>query len=252
MNPETNPNNKIPEGKIYKDRAIGVGTFLGGPIAAGYFIAENFKEFGESHKAKLTWIIAIALTLLLTVGLYFAPFADRIPSQLFPLVYSGLIYALVRFYQGGQIDAHLAKGGQLYSWWRVIGISMIGLVLTLAFIFALVFITMPSEKTKTYGKTKNEITFPESNISESEVDSLAQALQKTGFFDDKMKSYVYVKRSGKTYEISVGMDNTASINSEVIKSYDLLRRDLQKFFPENKIVFHLAVDDIDNVIKRIE
>ncbi len=31
-----------PKPKIYNYRAIGVGTFLGGPLVAGYFIAENF------------------------------------------------------------------------------------------------------------------------------------------------------------------------------------------------------------------
>jgi len=38
-------NIQTPTEKIYKDRAIGVGTFLGGPLAAGYLIAENLKSF---------------------------------------------------------------------------------------------------------------------------------------------------------------------------------------------------------------
>lgn len=49
--------------KIYKDKAIWVGTFLGGPLVAGYFIAENFKVFGEYGKAKKTWIYAILTTI---------------------------------------------------------------------------------------------------------------------------------------------------------------------------------------------
>lgn len=37
--------------KIYKDRAIWAGTFLGGPLVAGYLIAENFKVFNEKKRA---------------------------------------------------------------------------------------------------------------------------------------------------------------------------------------------------------
>jgi len=45
--------NQILVGKIYKAKEIYVGTFLGGPLVAGYTIAENFKIFGEIDKAKL-------------------------------------------------------------------------------------------------------------------------------------------------------------------------------------------------------
>lgn len=38
--------------KIYRDKAIWVGTFLGGPLAAGYLIAENFKAFNDPAKVK--------------------------------------------------------------------------------------------------------------------------------------------------------------------------------------------------------
>jgi hypothetical protein len=36
-----------PMQKIYNTKAIIIGTFLGGPLVAGYFIAENFKAFNE-------------------------------------------------------------------------------------------------------------------------------------------------------------------------------------------------------------
>ena len=43
---------KIPTQKIYKNRAIEIATFLGGPLVAGYLIAENFKAFNEPDKSK--------------------------------------------------------------------------------------------------------------------------------------------------------------------------------------------------------
>ncbi|MEJ5055640.1 hypothetical protein [Sphingobacterium sp. MYb382] len=36
-----------PAYKIYSDSAITLGTFLGGPLAAGYMMAANFKAFNQ-------------------------------------------------------------------------------------------------------------------------------------------------------------------------------------------------------------
>ena len=47
--------------KIYKERAIRVGTFLGRPLVAGSLIAENFKVFNQPAKAKIAWIYSIIL-----------------------------------------------------------------------------------------------------------------------------------------------------------------------------------------------
>ena len=59
-----------PTGKIYKAREIEVGAFIGGPLVAGYFIAENFKVFNQPDKAKRTWVITIIVTILIFGGIY--------------------------------------------------------------------------------------------------------------------------------------------------------------------------------------
>jgi hypothetical protein len=59
-----------PEFKIYKDRAIFVGTFLGGPLVAGYLSAENYKNLGQQNKVKTAWLIAIIFTIVL-IGILF-------------------------------------------------------------------------------------------------------------------------------------------------------------------------------------
>jgi hypothetical protein len=56
--------------KIYTDRLIWAGTFLGGPLVAGYLIAENFKVFNEPNKVKLTWIYAIIATIVIFGGVF--------------------------------------------------------------------------------------------------------------------------------------------------------------------------------------
>ena len=83
-------NNNIPSQKIYKDKEIYVGTFLGGPLVAGYLMANNFKVFGESNKGKRTWMYTIITTIVIFGGIFLIPNIDKIPNQIIPLIYTGI------------------------------------------------------------------------------------------------------------------------------------------------------------------
>ena len=72
----------IPKGKIYKDRAFWVGTFLGGPLVAGYLFSENFKSLGQPEKVKPTWIITIIATVVIFGGIFMIPENINIPNQI--------------------------------------------------------------------------------------------------------------------------------------------------------------------------
>ena len=56
--------------KIYSNRLIELGTLLGGPLVAGYLIAENFKTLNEPEKVKITWIFSILATVII-FGVFF-------------------------------------------------------------------------------------------------------------------------------------------------------------------------------------
>ncbi len=129
------------EQKIYKSKAIQIATFLGGPLVAGYLIAENYKVFNEVDKAKRSWIYAIIATVIIFGGAFLIPDSVSIPKIVIPLIYSWITYYLVQRYQGEQIDAHITGGGNVHNWWRIIGISLVGLVVTLILLFILVYFT---------------------------------------------------------------------------------------------------------------
>ena len=40
--------------KLYNERAILIATFLGGPLAGGFLLAQNFNAFNEPGKAGKT------------------------------------------------------------------------------------------------------------------------------------------------------------------------------------------------------
>ena len=64
---------EIPERQIYNYRKFLVGTFIGGPIAAGYFIAENFKAYNETKKARNAWIYTIIATVIIFGVVFLLP-----------------------------------------------------------------------------------------------------------------------------------------------------------------------------------
>jgi hypothetical protein len=245
-----------PTEKIFKEKAIWVGSFLGGPLTAGYLIAENFKAFNETNKAKKTWIYAIITTIVVFGGAFLIPDNVKFPNQIIPLTYTAVAYFLVKHFQEKNISTHIDAGGKLHSWWRTIAVSIIGLAITVIPIFSLaLFIesaTSVGADMKTYGFLKHEILFDKSNISEKEVDKIADGLTESTFFDDALQKSVYVKKVNNDFEISISCFESITTDEETLQAFIQFRNELQVFFPDNKIVINLVVDNLDNVVKRIE
>ena len=131
----------LPTFKLYKDRTIYIGTFLGGPLVAGYLAAQNFKQLGQTDKVKTTWAIAILATIIIFGGVFLVPDTAKVPNYIIPLIYTGIAQFLVQKYQGLSIKTHIAAGGQTYSAWRAVWIGLAGLVILIAIIFVIILFT---------------------------------------------------------------------------------------------------------------
>jgi hypothetical protein len=248
---------QIPKGKIYKDRAFWVGTFIGGPLVAGYLFAENFKTLGQPEKVKPTWIIAIIVTTIIFGGIFLIPENINIPNQIIPIAYTAIAFGLFKTYQEKKANEHIKSGGLIYSWWNVISIGIIGLLITIlpivAFVYASDTIEQANVSTKIYGATvKHEIDFDKTNISEREVDKIADAFRKTGFFDYAVAKYVYAVKNGNKYEISISVIPGMENDQDALQPFVDLRTEMDNYFPNNKIEFKLVVDNLENVVKTLK
>jgi len=128
--------------KIYKDQAIRVATFLGGPLVAGYLIAENYKAFNELEKVKMTWVYTVVATVIIFGGVFFIPDSVNIPKIIIPLIYSWVTFYIVQSFQGAQMKTHMEQGGETFSWGRTLLIGLIGAVVTLAPIVIIVYFSL--------------------------------------------------------------------------------------------------------------
>ena len=249
-------NQITPERKIYKSSALWIGTFFGGPLIAGYIIAENFKAFNRPDNAKKTWIFTILATIIIFIGIFSIPEDAKFPNQLIPLIYTGIAALILHHFQEIQIRKHIESGGQVYRWGRVVIVGLIGLVVTFITIFATLYIMESIDeantKTNTYGIMQHEISYNKNNISAEDIDNLADAFIAATFFDDEVTKYVYVEKVADTYEISISCIQSIVYDSDALEVFAQLRDDIQLLFPGNKIIFNLVVDYFDNVVKRIE
>lgn len=123
---------EIPTEKIYSKKAISAATFFGGPLVAGYCIAENFKTFNESEKARNTWLITGACTIVI-IGIAFS-LPENFPRIVFPVIYSFIASYFIQTYQEKNIQKHMDNGGSTFGGWRVFLISMLSIIILLGLI----------------------------------------------------------------------------------------------------------------------
>lgn len=257
MEPALTLDEEVQTKKIYTERAIYLGTFLGGPLVSGYCIANNYKVFNEPEKARKTWIYAIIATVIILGGALLISSIDKFPNQLIPLIYAGIAYYLVKAYQRAQINTYVDSGGQVYSWWRTILIAIIGCIVTILPLYLYIVLSSGIAQTKNYsdeqfyGAVKNEIFYNKKVISNNEVNKIADALTTTKFFTDNQKKAVYVKENGTDYIISIGITDLTN-RGQLFAAFKEFRDRLQALLPRHKIIISLVQNSLDNEIKRFE
>ncbi len=256
MEKENISNSVVTKEKMYKDRQLWIGSFLCAPLVAGYIFAKNYESLGEPEKVRKTWFYAISGTIALFVISFFAPYIDRLPNIIFPLVYSGIAASLMRLYQGERIDSHIRNGGQIQSWWKAIAVMVVGGIFSaILFVgggYLLGKFQHRNETVKEYGTSKHQISFDNGNMEVFEVDKIAEVLQKTNFFDTGEPWFIYVRKNYTRYEVSISVIKSTLNSKNDLDFFARQQIEVQTYFPSNKIRFNLVVGDLDNVVKRFE
>lgn len=83
-------------------------------------------------------IFALGLTLLFIILLP-EKISDKIPNFTFPLIYMLIATQVTKKHQEIQVNAYMEAGGSVFSWWRALGISVLGAIITLAVMLTVIF-----------------------------------------------------------------------------------------------------------------
>jgi hypothetical protein len=114
---------------MYTPGQVGIGTFLGGPVAAVYFLRANFVALGDRDRARNTLLFGIVLLVVLGAVLPFLP--DNFPNTPISM---GLTFGAYYYAEHNQMKKEAileSPDHYAHSGWRVFGLGMLCLVGTL-------------------------------------------------------------------------------------------------------------------------
>ncbi|MFK7749456.1 MAG: hypothetical protein AB8B65_13755 [Kordia sp.] len=126
---------------FYTKRAIGIATFIGGPIAAGYLVSENYKQLQETQKGNNILIISIAVTIALFVLIFSIPenIIAKVPNVILPAIYTGIIVVWAEQAFGGIFKQHEENNYPFYSIWRAVAVGIVSLLILVLSIFGFIY-----------------------------------------------------------------------------------------------------------------
>lgn len=138
--------------KFHSQKAIGFATFLGGPLAAGYMIRENYLSLDKPDEGKQALVIGVLSTVLLFAGIFLIPesILDKVPNSVIPIIYTAIIYGIVEKIHGPLLNQHKDNAYDFHSGWHAAGIGFVSLVIMLIGIFGYAFLAPDGEEYDLY------------------------------------------------------------------------------------------------------
>jgi ABC-type Mn2+/Zn2+ transport system permease subunit len=136
--PPKSPVGEATTSRFYSPWQICVGAILGGPLAAGYLYSRDHILFGSPNKARtsLLWT-GVVLLCLFAVAL-------SLPKHSSGTILAAAVAGMYRWFARQAFDETISmrrnQGWTSYSWWRVVGLSIVGLTLTLGILLVLVLL----------------------------------------------------------------------------------------------------------------
>ena len=138
--------------KLYSSKAISGATFLGGPLAGGYLIGQNYKALNKPTQGRNSLLIGIISTILLFGGMFMLPEStiDNIPRQLIPLLYTSIIWGIAEWKHGDILKAHKENDNAFFSGWRAAGVGFVSLLILCIGIFGYAYLSTDDELYERY------------------------------------------------------------------------------------------------------
>jgi hypothetical protein len=119
--------------KIYTPNQVALGSYLGGPLAAIYFLKGNFDTLGKDALSKKTILIGTLISIVLLSLMPFIP--ESTPNSLIPLLYLIPAIIVVKKFQLSKQEIFESPEFSFQSNWKVFGMS-------LAWLFAFLVVAM--------------------------------------------------------------------------------------------------------------
>lgn len=256
---EIKSKNETEKIKLYSIRAINITTFLGGPLGASYMIGENFKALNKPVEARNSLIIGILSTIIIITGTFMIPenIINKIPRQIIPLVYTGIIWGIVEWKQGNILRSHKENGNLFFSGWRAAGIGFLSLILILIVAFGYVFLGADSEvydkydaEFRVFSENEKETLAFYNHLETESGDSLIQELENIAI--PKWKENIDIINKTNNYE---NLPQELIQQNKLLLKYAELRLEVfslfKKSIQENTDEYSLQIEKIHKEIEEV-
>lgn len=132
----------INNSKFFKPNAVALSSFLAGPLAGGYMIAQNYKELGEPDKQVKTIVASIVILIVLLVLLFTSPIIANLPMIFLPILYSLMSFGFVHFFQNDRIKQAISEGAQFHTGGRTASVVVIVSILYFSALYGISYLLM--------------------------------------------------------------------------------------------------------------
>lgn len=113
--------------QIYTPNQIALGSYWGGPLAALYFLRQNYSELGHFSYAKMTLLWGVVISIIFILLIPFLP--EETPNSLLPLVYCLTARQLAESTQLTKETINTEERYSFHSNWKVFGIGTLALII---------------------------------------------------------------------------------------------------------------------------
>jgi len=241
--------------RFFTVRAIDVGTVIGGPLAASYLMASNFRAMNQSSNAWRSLVAGGLFTIVLLPLLIFLPESGfaRILARIVPLMIILAVHGIAKHFQAKAIGAHLANGGQKGKGRSVVGVGLLGLLVTLIYGFILFFVMAASFEPIQVPKENASLILQQSgctvyydstSVNPEEARSIGGLLENLGYCDSRTKAPAIFKKRGATFSIELGISSEYWDKADIVSAARELVISLERSHPERRYqVVFLAHDE---------
>ena len=136
----TKTNNSL---QIFSSKAIMFGSFLGGPIAGGYFLFHNFKTVGEKTVARNILVGSFIFSIALILFLFFLDgLSIDLPRFVAPLLYTMVFMQISNSFLQKHRKKIEEQSITTKAWYKTVVVSVLGLF-TIVSMFVGIYLLIP-------------------------------------------------------------------------------------------------------------
>jgi hypothetical protein len=241
--------------RLFSVRAISVGAFVGGPLAAACFIGVNFGRLGHRRAARMAFAVGLISTVLLLWGITSVPseIGDRLPRQLIPAIYTALAAYLAQRLQGDEIKRAIEQGARKVSGWVIAGWSVLSLVVTIGGVIPFALAVPPfgfhGEK-QIFGPKGAYEVYYDGGVTQTETKALADYLMGCEYFSGEERHAVQVVKNGSGYTLSLAIDRQHWDKPELLASLKNAGAEIQQSALRGNLKLILVDEDFAKTYRK--